>query len=379
MIDTLYQSEIAGREHTFDKELALHRSILNSVTSGVCVVDATRRDMPITYVNPAFETMTGYSLAEMLGQNCRILQGTHPQQPELAAIRAAIAARQTIVSVLRNFRKDGTPFWNELSLSPIRNAEGHVSHYIGIQSDVTVRIELEKALMQSEKLAAVGRLAASIAHEINNPLGSVMNLVYLARQTDCPPETQNLLATADLELQRVKLITSQSLRFYKQSTVAQTIGCSELLSSLLGLYTSRLQNARVTLHCRERATLDLTCLESEIRQVLHNLVTNAIDAMRLGGGMLFLRTRNATHPRTGVPGILFTIADTGCGIEPESLPCIFNAFFTSKGDSGTGLGLWVSSEIVARHHGQLLVRSRTTPGRSGTVFQLFLPLQMTAA
>jgi PAS domain S-box-containing protein len=335
--------------------------------------------MPITYVNPAFEAITGYSLAEMIGKNCRILQGTQRKQPELAAIRAAIAARQNIVSVLRNFRKDGTPFWNELSLSAVRNTEGRVTHFIGIQSDVTVRIELEKALMQSEKLAAVGRLAASIAHEINNPLGSVMNLIYLAQQTNCPPETQHLLATADSELQRVKLITSQSLRFYKQSTFAQTIGCSELLRSLLGLYTSRLQNAHVILHCRERATLDLTCMESEIRQVLHNLVTNAIDAMRSSSGLLSVRTRNATHPRSGVPGILFTIADTGCGIEPESMPCIFNAFFTTKGDRGTGLGLWVSKEIVTRHCGELLVRSRTTQGRSGTVFQLFLPLQMASA
>jgi PAS domain S-box-containing protein len=375
-MDTLYQSEIAGLEHTVDKELALHRSILNSVTSGVCIVDATIRDMPITYVNPAFEAITGYSLAEMIGKNCRILQGTQRQQPELAAIRAAIAARQNIVSVLRNFRKDGTPFWNELSLSPIRNTEGRVTHFIGIQSDVTVRIELEKALLQSEKLAAVGRLAASIAHEINNPLESVMNLVYLAQHADNSTDTRQYLATADMELRRVKLITSQSLRFYKQSTVAQTIGCSQLLRSLLGLYTSRLKNTGVTLQCRERATLDITCLESEVRQVLHNLVSNAIDSMHSSSGLLFVRTRNATHPRTGVPGVLFTIADTGCGIKPEDLPCIFNAFFTTKGDHSTGLGLWVSSEIVARHHGQLLVRSRTAPGRSGTVFQLFLPLQM---
>jgi signal transduction histidine kinase len=101
--------------------------------------------------------------------------------------------------------------------------------------------------------------------------------------------------------------------------------------------------------------------------------------MRSSSGLLSVRTRNATHPRSGVPGILFTIADTGCGIEPESMPCIFNAFFTTKGDRGTGLGLWVSKEIVTRHCGELLVRSRTTQGRSGTVFQLFLPLQMASA
>jgi len=248
---------------------------------------------------------------------------------------------------------------------------------VGIQTDVTARVEFEAALRESEKLAAVGRLASSIAHEINNPLESVMNLLYLAERTEKLQEARSYLATADKELRRVKLITSQSLRFYKQSTRPQAVGCTELLDSVLDLYQAKLMNSDVRVERRERSTQSIVCMESEIRQVLNNLVSNAIDAMHGKGGRLLVRSHDATDWRTGGKGVLMTIADTGSGISRESIRHIYEAFYTTKGIGGTGLGLWISSEIVVRHHGRLKVRSASGrgDGSNGTVFALFLPYQ----
>jgi two-component system, sporulation sensor kinase C len=365
----------AERYHSALEELNLNRRIFRSVTSGISVANATLPDLPLVYVNPAFEVMTGYTLEEVQGKNCRFLQRTDHDQPALTLIREAIRNRRETLAILKNYRKDGTPFWNELSLSPIRNRNGEVTHFVGIQTDVTSRIEFEAALRESEKLAAVGRLASSIAHEINNPLSSVMNLLYLAQSSDEMAKVQDYLATADKELQRVKLITSQSLRFYKQSTKPQAIKCSELLDSVLDIHQTRFLNAQVTIERRERSTQSIVCMESEIRQVLNNLIANAIDALHGKGGRILIGSREATEWKSGAHGVLMTIADTGSGIDPEIRKQMYRAFFTTKGLGGTGLGLWISSEIVERHHGRLMVRSSQREKKSGTVFDLFLPYQ----
>ena len=369
----------ARRYQSALEELNLNRRIFRFVTSGISVADATLPDLPLIYVNPAFEVMTGYTLEEVQGKNCRFLQGGDRDQPALTLVRESIRNRRESVAVLKNFRKDGSPFWNELSLSPIRNREGMVTHFVGIQNDVTARVEFEAALRESEKLAAVGRLASSIAHEINNPLESVMNLVYLAQHSESPEEIAHYLSTADRELQRVKLITTRSLRFYKQSTRPLAVTCADLLNSVLDVYQSRLQNHRISVERRQRSTQSVVCMDSEIRQVLNNLVSNAIDAMNAYGGRLFIRTRDATDWRSGAQGVVITIADTGTGISPETMKNVYKAFYTTKGIGGTGLGLWISSEIVDRHHGRLIVRSCQTDGKSGTLFQLFLPYQAAPA
>jgi PAS domain S-box-containing protein len=365
----------ARRYNSALEELHLNRRIFRSVTSGISVANATLPDMPLVYINPAFEVMTGYALEEVLGRNCRFLQGEDTDQPGLTVIRDAIRDRRETSVILKNYRKDGSFFWNELSLSPIRNRDGEVTHFVGIQTDVTARVEFEAALRESEKLAAVGRLASSIAHEINNPLESVMNLLFLARHAEDPVEIQRYLNVADQELKRVALITAQSLRFYKQSTKPQPIHPAELLDSVLSMYAGHLQNANVSVMREDRAGSPIVCLDSEIRQVLNNLVRNAIDAMHATGGTLSVRTRDATEWRSGTKGVLITIADTGSGMSPVTRKNIYTAFFTTKGIGGTGLGLWISGEIVNRHHGRLLVRSTQRPNRSGTVFQLFLPSQ----
>jgi PAS domain S-box-containing protein len=356
------------------EELHLNRRIFRSVTSGIVVASAKEPDNPVTYVNPAFEVTTGYSLEEVVGKNCRFLQGPDNDQPGLTLLREALKERRETVVIVRNYRKDGSEFWNELSLSPIRNAAGEITHFVSIQNDVTSRIAFEEALRESEKLAAAGRLAASIAHEINNPLEAITNLLYLMRGK-CDPEAEGYRETAEKELQSVAHITAQSLRFYRQSTKATAVRPVDLISSVLDLYARKFVQRDIKVLRKDSMSESIVCFESEVRQVISNLVRNAMDAMSGTGGRLLIRTREATQWRTGAKGVVITVADTGTGMNRETTGKIFKAFYSTKGVAGTGLGLWVSSEIANRHHGHFLVRSRMAPGTSGTVFELFLPYQ----
>jgi len=354
------------------EELSLNRRIFQSVTSGISVADAIRPDFPLVYVNPAFEVMTGYRLEEVEGRNCRMLQREDRDQAGLASIREALREKREVIAVVRNYRKDGSAFWNELSLSPIRDRTGQVTHFVGIQNDVSARIAFEDALRESEKLAAVGRLAASIAHEINNPLSSVTNLVFLARREKRESTKNEFLLTAERELHRVSQLTSQSLRFYKQSTKPTAIQPADLITAVLDVYVAKMGKMKIKLERRDRPCEPIQCLESEVRQVISNLVRNAMDAIGEGGGRLVVRSREGREWGTDRHGVVISVADTGSGMSTETRAKLYTAFFTTKGIGGTGLGLWVSSGIVQRHHGKLGVRS-CEGARGGTVFTLFLP------
>jgi signal transduction histidine kinase len=256
---------------------------------------------------------------------------------------------------------------------PRRAPDGSVSGVIVLGVDVTESRRAEQLLLQSEKLNAVGRLASSIAHEINNPLEAVTNLIYLAQQAATSPMAQKYLADADIELRRVSVIASQTLRFYRQSTNPIPVTADQLFDGTLPLYHGRLASTQIAIERRNRALSAVTCFDGEIRQVLSNLVANAIDAMRAHGGRLLVRSRDASDWKTGRHGVVLTVADTGSGMAPQTLSKIFEPFFTTKGDKGTGLGLWISREIVDRNRGVLKVRSSQTDRCSGTVFSLFLP------
>ncbi len=258
---------------------------------------------------------------------------------------------------------------------PRRDARGNITGVIVLGVDVTESKRAEQALLQSEKLAAVGRLASSIAHEINNPLEAVTNLVYLAKQAAQNPEAVEFLTMAETELQRASAITSQTLRFHRQATSRRRVIPHELIDSTLSLFHGRLNNSSVSLERRERARRPLFCFDGEIRQVLSNLVGNAIDAMNSGSGRLLVRSREGTHWGSERTGVFFTIADTGCGMSSQTQAKIFEPFFTTKEIGGTGLGLWISREIIERHQGVLKVRSRQAAKGSGTTFILFLPFE----
>ena len=231
----------------------------------------------------------------------------------------------------------------------------------------------EAALVRSEKLAAVGRLATSIAHEINNPLAAVTNLLYLARGNDNVVEVRDLLAQADRELRRVSKVASQTLRFHKQASKPQLLSTQSLFESVLVVYEGRLRNSNIQVEARRYAEHPVECFEGDIRQVLANVLGNAIDAMP-HGGRLVIRSRKGTEWSSGRTGLILTIADDGCGMSPEVQARLFEAFFTTKGIGGTGLGLWISAEIMERHQGCIRLRSSQHPERHGTVVTLFLPV-----
>jgi signal transduction histidine kinase len=230
----------------------------------------------------------------------------------------------------------------------------------------------QEALRRSEKLAVTGRLAASIAHEINNPLEAVTNLLYLIRVSPDSEQTPKYLAEAEQELARVAEIAKQTLRFYREPNHPVETEIGAVLHSVLVLYNSRLAAAEIAVQV-EAADSAATVLASpgELRQVIANLIGNAIDAMRHGGR---LRIRISIARRR----LRLTIADSGSGIPPALLPAIFEPFVTTKGETGTGLGLWVTGEIIRRNGWTIRVRSRSGVPTSGTTFSITMPLTASA-
>ena len=241
-------------------------------------------------------------------------------------------------------------------------------------ADLTLQKKSEEALRRTEKLAIAGRLAASIAHEINNPLEAVTNLLYLVGTTRLEDEARGYLQQAERELERVAQITVQTLRFHRRSSRPTETGLAELVQSVLPLFEGRLRLLHASVESRFRAAPSVLVHDGEIRQVVANLVSNATDALGEGGRLL-LRVQAQRDPRNGQPGVVVTVADTGCGMTAASIARIFEPFYSTKGATGTGLGLWVSLEIVEKHGGLLNVRSRVAESGkpSGTVFRLFLP------
>ncbi len=241
-----------------------------------------------------------------------------------------------------------------------------------VNTDITDRRLQEEALRRSEKLAAVGQLTSSIAHEINNPLEAVTNLLYLVRHAGSLEEAQGFASTAQDELMRIAEITLQTLRFHRHQTRFAPVDLADLARSVVRLYQSRLLLRSVDVRWRIRLTPSIQGLEGEIRQVLNNLVRNAMEATEPGGRITVAVRSQADH-RTGRPGVRVTIADTGEGIRPNIAERLFEPFQTSKEQTGTGLGLWVSKGIVEKHDGQIRVRSRRGE-QHGTVFTVWLPL-----
>jgi signal transduction histidine kinase len=225
----------------------------------------------------------------------------------------------------------------------------------------------QEALRRSEKLAVTGRLAASIAHEINNPLEAVTNLLFLIRSERSREARDRYLAEAEHELARMTEITTHTLRFYREPNKPVRTEVAGVLQSVLVLFQPRFSAANISVHHDIRMP-DATVLSSpgELRQIIANIIGNAIDAMRQGG---HLRVRvSSSKPRNGAAGIRLSIADTGPGIPPELLARIFEPFVTTKGETGTGLGLWVTEEIVKKNGWSISVRSN----RRGTVFSLHM-------
>src|SRR5262249_28172173 len=239
--------------------------------------------------------------------------------------------------------------------------------------DVTQAKLSEQTLRKTEKLVTAGRMAATIAHEINNPLAAATNLLYLARTDPEGAEARQYLEQAEQELARVAHITRQTLGFYRDSASPTQVNLQKLMESVLLIYRKKLESKQIKLECEFRGPVTVEGIEGELRQVLSNLITNAADAVPMGGT---IRVRTAASLlRNGETASRISVADNGKAISPEHGYHIFEPFFTTKDSVRTGLGLWVAKQIIEKHGGHIAFRSRTSVGSSGTLFSIFLPLK----
>lgn len=267
---------------------------------------------------------------------------------------------------------------------------GQVEALEALARQVMARFELRLKLIEQErnatalrtveKLAAVGRLASSMAHEINNPLQSVTNLLYMALAVDEAEQRTSYLMQAQDELTRVSHIVTQTLRFHRQSNGPMATRLADLVESVRTLFRVRITHASATMTVEDRQSTPLLCYSSDVRQVLANLIGNALDAVNgRDEAKIIVRVRDATEWKTGGRGVRVTIADNGTGIDTTTRQRLFEPFFSTKGARGTGLGLWVSKGILDKHHARLHMRSSQVARHCGTVFTIFFPLDSDAA
>ena len=237
------------------------------------------------------------------------------------------------------------------------------------------RKRAEEALMHNEKIAMLGRLAATVAHEINNPLSSVTNVLYLlSTQPELTNDSKILIEMAQSELKRVADISHQTLSFYRESPHAVPLDLAEVLEGVLWLFDKQIREKSIVVERRVEYREKFAAFPGELRQALSNLISNAIQAMR-PNGRLVIRVHESVRRSDGMRGICFVVADNGSGIARENRGFIFEPFFSTKGENGTGLGLWVTKGIVEKHQGTIRVRSRQGEQGSGTTFTMFLPFQ----
>jgi signal transduction histidine kinase len=248
-----------------------------------------------------------------------------------------------------------------------------------ILRDITERAQLEKALLRNEKLASVGRMAATIAHEVNNPLAAITNLLFLARETEgLPSATREYIEMADAELSRIAHITRQSLGFYSEPNHPEPIRLNALLNSTVDLMRARIHSKHATIRRNWEGEIRIVAVPGELRQIFANLLANSLDAITAGGSIA-IKVSTARDSRTAEPCVRITFADNGCGIDAAIRRQIFEPFFTTKGTIGTGLGLWVSKQLIDKHGGRIQLRSRTASPRRGTSVSITLPIRRAAS
>jgi signal transduction histidine kinase len=264
------------------------------------------------------------------------------------------------------------PIRPETLISTLQTALRARQRQYQLRDEMAQNQQAEQALRQSEKLAVAGRLAASITHEINNPLEAVTNLLYLIETSDSLDDVRKYVAMASEELKRVAEITAHTLNFHRQPINPVLVNIPDLIDSVLTLYRQRLKSSGISVERDYAHVPQVLAMSGELRQLFANLVGNSADAMR-SGGTLKLRVRSVSDKVCSRAGVRVTVADSGCGIDAKNIRRIFEPFFSTKGNTGTGLGLWVSSSIVEKHDGKIQVRSSTNPERCGTVFSIFLP------
>jgi PAS domain S-box-containing protein len=364
-----------------EAELRLRERAIEAVPQGIVITDPSLPDNPIIYVSPGFARMTGYEREEILGRNCRFLNGPSTDRAQLALLSASVRLEQPHEVALLNFRKDGTSFWNNVAISPIRDAAQRVTHFVGVLTDVTARRQLEAQFFQAQKMEAVGRLAGGVAHDFNNLLSVILSYAEMIG-SDLKPDDP---LRGDIEQIRIAAVratdlTRQLLAFSRQQVLEMRVvnlneilgGMEKMLGRLLGA------DIEVTM-LTERVLGNVQADPGQLEQVIMNLAVNARDAMPRGG-KLTLETANivldeayaATHHDVTVGAYVeLAVTDTGSGMSKETLTKVFEPFFTTKErGKGTGLGLATVFGIVKQSGGHVFVYSE--PDR-GTTFKVYLP------
>ncbi len=358
------ERELREREERF-------RALAEALSQLIWMADAKGNT---TYCNRRVAEYFGVAVSELPALSWR--PRLHPDDVDrvFAAWWHSIETLEPFQVEYRLRRHDGQYRTFLVRALPVHNEAGEVEHWIGSSTDVHDQKLGEEALRRTEKLATAGRLAASIAHEINNPLAGVTNLLYLALQDgSLKAETKDYLLTAEQELRRVVHITTQTLRFHKQSRSPAAIDICDIVDSVLTLFGRRLasKNIQVQAECERGAIA--SCFGDELRQVIANVVSNALDAMPHGGTLRVRVKRSRSWAPERRHGVKIVVADTGHGIPAGVLERIFEPFVSTKEETGIGLGLWVSDGIVRKHGGAIRVRSKAKPQSSGTVFTVFIP------
>jgi len=322
----------------------------------------------ITSWNAAAERTFGYTGEEIVGKSIYLLVPPQLHEEERQMLFAIAQGQRVEHLETVRMRNDGRFLQVSLTVSPIRDREGRVIGASKISRDITERKRSEQALRKTEMEAAKGRLAATIAHEINNPLEAITNIGYLvARAPELGPESKQLIATLNSEVSRVSDITRQALAFYRESGDASAVSVAAVIDSVLDLFRRRMAQKRITLSVRHGEKIPRVMVKpGELRQVIANLLANALDAVA-DGGHIMIRTRSTAAQ------VRITVSDNGVGIPKERRERMFQPFETTKGDRGTGLGLWVSKGLVEKYGGQILYRSSQLPAHRGTSFAVILP------
>lgn len=326
--------------------------------------------------NKAAERMYGYRPEEVIGKNVSLL--LPPDRPqEVCEILQRLRLGEKIEHYeTRRRTKDGGILYVSLTISPVRDAQGKVFGASTIARDITQTKMAEEALRNSERLAVAGRMAATVAHEINNPLETVTNVLYLlSRNATLDEGARKYLKIADEELRRIAQITRSTLGLYRErDTKPGAVNLSEMIDNLLMFYQRQVQSLGVKVEKRFDSVGRVVGVSGELRQVIANLLANAIDALSVAGTALKMHVYESADWRNlSKRGIRVVVADDGPGINSETQVNLFRPFYTTKGQKGTGLGLWVSRGIVTKHGGTIRLRSRTGT-RHGTCFAVFLPL-----
>ncbi len=366
------------REHKKRDELIaagnLARSILEHAAEAIAVCD---RDGRIIDGNDALRRLCGVAPRFQMFDEVLPLEIVNPGEGDRqettpfsvsAALRGEVFRTEEVI-----LRRGGRLAWLLLTAGPMLSAS-QVLGCILTLTDITERKLAEKALRNSEKLAATGQLAATIAHEINNPLTAMFNLLYLIQNATSLSRAQADATQAITELSRVAHIAKQTLAFYRDTGSPEMVRLAELLDDIANLFRKEFEARKVTLEKHYRIPGEVSCFPGEMRQVFSNVIRNSLEAVP-EGGRIGLHVR---HSRRGnMEGVGVFIFDNGPGIAAENRHSIFEPFFTTKDAKGTGLGLWVASDLVQKHGGMIRVRSRVSPGGSGSCFYVFIPSRRT--